>query len=327
MNLAKLENKLEKASKNMVEKELKRMKATMDAAEMKTGPSANFRTSSDFTPGEVEDAVRQKIFKIREKIKGIIIATVKKIEDRHDFSIKINGDELVMMSESKRNEWNQLFDSTKETNVSIESIVMAVKAFLKINDSLIETAEKEENLKKKRTMYATQAVLVYELSSIIIEMLDSVLNTGGIEKLRNLYHERMKEIDEKEMRIRQYYRWYKDSSRKMSDGWLNALEGIRNAWESEVRSILKDQENWIVAWKNQRKTFERICREASIQLDVLEETFIAHKVVESMKSLKEVVEIKDIPLLHLDKELALTLIGGAQTAGGETEDESAALTP
>lgn len=325
-NLSGLESKLEEAAKNLVEKNLKEMKHSLDSADLEHGPSAGFRISPDLMIGGAKDAVRQKIAKIRKNIKAIVITAALNIEKGYDFSIKISEDELVM-SENQKKKMKKFADSIRNTNVSVKSIVMTVNILLGINDSLIDAAEKEENTEKKRIMYATQAVLVYELSSILKDMLDS-LGTRDIDELRNIFNEEMNEISKIENRIKQLVDseddpQYKKLLEKRADDWLSALNITRNNWNG-VLSILNDQEDWIESWKKSKKRFDTISKEASIQLDVIERIHIVSKVMETIESLREVMAKTDIPLLHLDKETALALIG-MQPFGGDIEGESKKL--
>ena len=150
-------------------------------------------------------------------------------------------------------------------------------------------------------------------------MIDN-LSSQGIEELRQIHKEEQDDI----ISLKKQIEKIEDDSQ--TKGWLNALDEVQNHW-GKVLSVLQRQDDKIQEFTNHKKRFERIRQKAAMQIKVLEKTRVIKEVYSSMEAIHTIVQIQDIPLLRLDKEEILTLIGGGNLEGEGTADKNVPLKP
>ena len=306
--LSDLEKELKQAAGNIIKSDLKDIHETLS--------HSKYNITADLKISAIPSNARKEISDIQERIRAMIIATARKIEDSHDIKIKIDEEGIEVSSQNKE-QIDRISTATKKTNISLSSYAFAVEYFVNMNKSLIGVAKAEKDKKKKLGIYIKQAIYVYELSEVIISMIDN-LSSQGIEELRQIHKEEQYDIISMEEKIKEMD---DDSQAK---GWLNALDQVQNHWV-KVLSVLEKQETKTEEFANHKERFERIRQKAAMQIKVLEKTRVIKEVYMSMEAIHNIVQIQDIPLLRLDKEEILTLIGGGDLEGEGTADKKVPL--
>lgn len=296
-----LENELEKATeelthaaKNVTMKKLKNVEDLLS----KGGWDID---TDDWAIISVDNQVREDIAEIQKNIKNLFLATAKKLEEKDEIEIRVD-DSGIGLSKGQNEKIKRLSESKEKTNITIGSQAMAIKVLLKINEDLISLAKAEKDRKKKKHMYLTQAIFVYELSSITIDMIDH-LKKHGIEDLRTLYKEEMEDMAKME---NEFNKMVEEDDDQQAKNWLEALDAIREEWNM-LLGFLNKQENWIKNIKESKQKFEKITKKAVLQISLLEKGIIAEKVMDQITAVKSVLEIEDIPLLRLGGEEAISL--------------------
>ncbi len=265
----------------------------------------------------VNETVREKITEIQTSIKNLFIATAVEIEKEDEIVITVD-DSGIGLSKRQKEKKRRLSESKNQINLSIRSQAMAIQVLLKINDDLIALAEQEEKTKKKQNMYLTQAVYVYELSSIVVDMIDN-LSIHGIEDLHNLYKETMDEVSKMEV---DFNKMVEEDNDEEAKNWLKALDVLRGQWNM-LLSFLDKQEDWIENLKKAKKKFEKITKKAVYQIQLLEMGIVAEKVMEQIEAVKTILEIENIPLLRLGRDEAISLF--TVMPSGDLKDTSIKL--
>ncbi len=309
-NLSEIEKELKQAAENIMKSDLENIQDTL--------VSGGYNITSDLKISAIPSKNREDILHVQNRIKAMIIATAQKIEDGHDFKIEID-DKKIGVTEQRKEQAERISTATKETNISLSSYGFAVEYFVNMNKSLIDTAKNEKDKKKKLRLYIKQAIYVYELSSIIIDIIDN-LGSHGIEELRQIHREEQDDIINLKKQIE------KMEDDPQTKGWLNALDEVQNHW-GKVLSVLKKQDDRVREFTDHKQRFERIRQKAAMQIKVLEKTGIIKEVYSSMEAIHSLVKIQDIPLLRLDKEEVLTLIGGGSLEGEGTAGKKVQLKP
>lgn len=267
----------------------------------------------------VSESARERIAEIQTEIKQLFIATAEKFEEKMDEEGKGYSPSGIGLPEGQKEKIRRISESKNQTNITIGSQAMAIKVLLKVNDDLIALARQEEDREKKKDMYLKQAVFVYELSSITIDMINN-LSTHGIEDLRNLYKEQMEEFAEMETEFNKMVEVDNDQQAK---DWLGALDVLRKQWNT-LFSFIGKQEDWIKKLKEEKGKFEDISKKAIIQIKLLLSGIIAEKIMEQIASVQAVLDVNDIPLLVLGENETFSLFT-MPPSGKDFEDRSIKL--
>lgn len=250
----------------------------------------------------VSESARERIAEIQTEIKQLFIATAEKFEKKMDEEGKGYSPSGIGLPEGQKEKIRRMSESKNQTNITIGSQAMAIKVLLKVNDDLIALARQEEDREKKKDMYLKQAIFVYELSSITIDMINN-LSTHGIEDLRNLYKEQMEEFAEMETEFNKMVEVDNDQQAK---DWLGALDVLREQWNT-LFSFIGKQEDWIKKLKESKEKFENISKKAVIQIKLLLSGIIAEKIMEQIAAVQAVLDVNNIPLLVLGENETFSL--------------------
>jgi hypothetical protein len=267
----------------------------------------------------VSEEIREKIAEIQTGIKDLFIATALSIEEEENIEIKVDNSGIGL-SKKEAEKRNKMFESNKDSTTTIRSRAMAIKVLYRINEDLIAVAKQEEDPKKKSNMYLTQAVFVYELSSIIMGMIDN-LSATSIEDLRNIYKDQMEEISNMETEAKKMVE--KNENDQQAKDWLGALDVLREKWNIFL-STLGKQEDWIKKLKDSKEKFEGIAKKAVYQIKMLEMKTFVEELSEEIEGIVSVLEIENIEILPLGRD-DINALFAVQPMGKDFEDKSIKL--
>lgn len=276
----------------------------------------------------VSEEIREKIAKTRTGIKDLFIATALSIEEEWNIEIRVDNSGIEIskeksklgISEKEAKKRTKMIETNKVSSITIRSQALAIKVLYGINEDLIAVAKQEEDPKKKSNMYLTQAVFVYELSSIIIDMIDN-LSTTSIEDLRNIYKDQMEEISKMETEANKMVE--KNKNDQQARNWLGALDVLREKWNMFL-STLGKQEDWIKKLKESKEKFEEITRKAVYQIKMLEIKAFVEELSEEIKGIVSVLEIENIEILPLGRD-EINALFTVQLMGNDFKDTSIKL--
>lgn len=306
-NTSKIESDLKQTAEKMMESDLNSIHKIL--------LSEGYNITSDLNISAIPSKTREEIVEIQKKMKYLIFATAKKIEDGHDFKIRIDEDGIGV-TEDQNKQAGRISDAIKTTNISLSSYGIAVNYFIDMNKPLIDAANNEKDDRKKLKLFIKQAIYVYELSAVIIDMIEN-LSTQGIEDLRQIHKEESDDIANMKKNIKEM------GDDPQSENWLKALDAVEVVWERVLLDV-EGQEGNIEDFNAHKEKFENIKKRAAMQIKVLEKTQIAKGVFDSIAAIKTVIEIPDIILLRLGEEEIRTLIGSTLIGEG-TRDKNVQL--
>lgn len=312
---SKLEQKSEEltqAAKNVAIKKLEKIEDFLS----KGGWDIN---TEDWKIIPVNEEIRDEIAKIQTGIKDLFIATALSIEEEENIEIQVDNSGIGL-SKKEAEKRSKMFESNKDITTTIRSQAMAIKVLCRINEDLIAVAKQEENPKKKSKNYLTQAVFVYELSSIIIGMIDN-LSTTSIEDLRNIYKDQMEEISKMETEAKKMVERNKND--QQAKDWLGALDVLREKWNIFLSSLGK-QEDWIKKLKESKEKFEEITKKAVYQIRMLEMKSFVEKLTDEIEGIVSVLKIENIEILPLGRD-DINALFSVQPMGRDFEDTSIKL--
>ena len=267
----------------------------------------------------VSEEIREEIAKIQTSIKDLFIATALSIEEEESIEIQVDNSGIGL-SKKEAEKRNEMFKSNKNSTTTIRSRAMAIKVLYGINEDLIAVAKQEEDPKKKSNMYLTQAVFVYELSSIIIGMIDNI-STTSIDDLRYIYKDQMEEISKMETEAKKMVE--KNKNDQQAKDWLGGLDALRERWNIFLSSLGK-QEDWIKKLTESKEKFEEIAKKAVYQIKMLEMKSFVEKLSEEIEGIVSVLEIENIEILPLGRD-DINALFAVQPMGKDFEDKSIKL--
>jgi len=300
-----VESEIAGTAKRLVMRELKEIKSSL----------ADGGWDIDEKSGKlisVSDEVKAKIADIQEKIKTIFLVAARRIEQNKTVAITVK-DSGIGIPQSQKERSKKHAEARKSSNISINSRIIALKILYGTNRDLINFAEREENLQKKRDWYLTQAIFAYELGSVVIQMIDT-LSTHDIVALREVHKEEMKVLADLEEYYQSLAKGDDKKTKHHAEGALQALEYSRKRWDYELQRIGK-KDDWITDLKAQRKTFEEFIILVVNQVKLISLGSTLDKITERMDAITTVLKL-DVPdILYVDDALfSAPMSGDIETA-------------
>ncbi len=298
--ISELQKKIEKKTEDLTQ-------ATKNATMKKLGEIETHLAEGGWDIDEgsqklipASEMAREKIAEIQTNIKNLFIVTAQEIEQGNSVTVTVDrrGIGLPVSAKKRRKKY---LESRTRSNISIKSQAMAIKVLYGINNNLIESAEREENMDKKLDWYLTQALFAHELSSVVIQMIDN-LSTSDIADLRKVYDEEMSDLSKMEAIAKKKSEGNNDLVKKQAVGWLRSIEAIRGKWGQVLEGIGK-QEDWVKNLKAKKKEFEGFAETAAFQAVLLTKGIIVEDVGNQMEAVRDVLAFDTPPILYLDMDL------------------------
>lgn len=308
-------NRLKKVSQEEMKNSLNNMRQNINNI---TG--SHYATTDDILKmSEIEDEARRRIQGYKEGIKRMILETASAIEDNREVKVtEISGSYFTEVTERQASTLKEAFS---RNSISLRSLSLSIQMYCELSKDQYNKATNEQDPDKKYKLYIEYTAFVYELSAIVIELIED-FRIEGIAELNNIHRNRKIEVDKikdqiKDQRFIQKQRLDKneiteDDFSKSNDNynnWEKALEASLNHWDN-IFAILSDQEKWADNICGKLNHFKNLKMDAGIQLAVLRETMITKGFLEHLSGLQKIVEVAaKVPLLPLDESIVYQLIG------------------
>jgi len=286
--------------------------------------SSHIRTFSD-----IDSHIKNEINSMRHEIKSLIIRVALEIEINNDSSGKLGIDDSgnVYYNSNKKlpkdtnDKQEKLLKANLQNSVSVRSIELAVRLLANINSELIEQGKNAKTAKEKEKIYMKQAIYVYEMSDMLLELLNKI-NLDGAGVIYSIYNEakrkskkRISDIDEEKKKVdslvqkgmmsqetgtkeKESYRLIQQASQKSLEVWDEILKKIGN------------QEKFLAHLKQQKELIEFKRKKALFQLEALRDIRTVREVKDTIGSLDKLVDsVSSLELLVLDEYTVQQLLG------------------
>lgn len=324
--------RLRKTGQQMVLEELKSIRSEIISAGNQVDQNGQFWISPQLPRfGTIDALVSERIDARKKAIRRIILETAREIELKRNPTLTFEGTQVEVASNQQQIA-QKLDSAIRKNNVSINSLSLAIKMVVGISAELHQAAISETNGKRKYDLYVEYTALVYELSSLLVEVLEN-FNQEGADEVQTLYKNRNRSIDmlkeDLNERIQDYEQDLKENKitkeefeQKKShfSGYLEALDTSLDAWK-KILAVMENQKQWADQITSKVEAFEDLQKDSELQLRVLKELGIVKEIREVIKGLEELANIAEVPLLKLDKEIALQLLG-LKSPSMQTDGES-----
>jgi len=312
--------KLEQIGNDVVQGQYFSIRSDMKEACKLIGKDGRYIVSTDFfLLRNVDEKIKAKIDRRKKAIKEIIWTTAADIEAKRNTGITFNGKEFNL-SGQKTKQIELLNQAIQNNSISLRSLSIAIKGFVSTSTLLYENALTEKDPNTKSDLYIEYTAFAYELSSIVIELLEN-FSREGINDLNNLYNERKIEVDRLKGRINNMKEKNKrylseglideqkyQSKIKGYDNYIEALDATLTGWQ-KIFVILDKQEAWAKKLKSKTRIFKDLRDEAGLQLDILAEVKTTMTILSNIKDIEEISEVAEVPLLPINANLVQDLLG------------------
>lgn len=323
----KVRNALEQVVKKQIDELHDKANSTGSANEQNiegTVLSTHIRNFSDI-PKNIDDEIQQ----IREQIRKLIrlMATDIEIHAGNSGSLEIDAGgrivykpnpELPRALNEKR---ERLLRANMDNSVSVRSAALAVRLLAGINDQLKAQANKAQSRQEKERIYMLQAIYVYEMADITLELLDG-LSLEGKETIDNMHRDAQQRVSSRVADIEVQL----DKARQLQQQGLltteqfdkeaqtyglmrMANEQSLDAWKDLLSTIGK-QQDFIDNLKQKKELIVYKRDKARVQLETLRDIRQVAELPDAIGSLDDLVaSVADLDLLVLDENTVLNLLG------------------
>lgn len=215
-----------------------------------------------------------------------------------------------------------LLEANLKNNVSVRSAYLALSLLGGINNEIIAKAKEAKGRKEKEKLYMKQAVFVYEISDIVLSLLND-LTLDGKNSITTLHGEaktrvaaNLKNIDVQKEKARQL-KSKGILSQSELDKELDALslmgkasERSLDAWKGILDKI-GSQEKFLENLKQKKDLIEYKQSKAKLQIETLRDLRGVASLRDSIGAIDDLVSAVDqLDLLVLDDNAVTQLLGG-----------------
>ncbi len=288
--------------------------------------SSQIRTFSDI-PKNIDNEINI----IKEQTRLLIKKIALDIEINREgtsgvLSLDGNGHILYKPNPNLPEELNrkrkELLESGLKNNVSIRSASLALRLLVGINGQLVEQALVAKDRKLKERLYMTQAIYVYEISDIVLSLLDS-LSLDGVGIINKLHADAKSRVSTNIGNISKQKEMAKKLkvdgllSQENLDKELSSLDLIEkantkslNVWKNMLGKV-GNQQTYLNGLKKKREIIAYKQSKAKIQIETLRDLRGAASLRDSIGSIDDIIDAVDqLDLLVLDEKAVTDLLGG-----------------
>lgn len=311
----KIRDKYAKFGAKAVEDEIKHIREVTRVGANSIGRDGEFMVSTDLIQlRQISDEVKARIEGRKKAIKNIIGAAARDIENERRTRITLNENGRFSHTVER------LDDAIYENNISMRSLSVAINMIVELSKGLYEEAQTEVDRDRKYDLSVEYTAFVYELSSIVIEILEN-FESNGVTELNQLFSEQKNAHDRIRGRIKNFESRDKkllskgvitkeelQQNKKRFSDYIAALDVVMTEW-GNIMSLLEEQNNWVTSLKGKTERLRKQRDDAGLQLEILSVLRNTMGVLEYLQGVEAVIDIAELPLLEIDAELAYQLLG------------------
>ena len=330
------EQKAREALSKIVSEQIEQIKETANTTGSKNEKnlkgyvlSSQIRTFSDI-PKNIDGEINTIKTHIQLLIKQIALdieinregaSGVLSLDENGNISYKANPN----LPEELNTKRKELLESGLKNNVSIRSASLALRLLVGINKQLVEQALAAKDRKTKERLYMTQAIYVYEISDIVLSLLDSLSldGVGIIDKLHAGAKLRVATNINNINKQREMAAKLKLDgllTQENFDKELTSLDLIEKAntksldvWEKMLIKV-GSQQAYLDNLKKKREIIAYKQSKAKIQIETLRDLRGAASLRDSIGSIDDIIDAVDqLDLLVLDEKAVADLLGGYES--------------
>jgi hypothetical protein len=323
--------KVEKALDSIVKKQLNRIRDKSNSSGSDDEKNINgyvlsshIRSFSDIPKNidhEIEEIKEQTRLLIRRMAMDIEVSGgdsgILTVSD--DGEIHYEPNPKLPKNLNKKRE--SLLKANLKNSVSVRSAAMAIHLLANINEGLKSQAYKAKTRQQKEKVYILQAVYIYEMADITLELLNSLVLEGKpiIDKLHgeaksrvqariediNRQRVKAKNLEEEGLLTLKQFKGEENTYTLME----KANEQSLDAWNKLILTVGK-QQDFIANLKSKKGLIEYKRDKAKLQMETLRDLRQAAELRDAIGSLDDLVaSVSSLDLLVLDERTVRVLLG------------------
>lgn len=215
----------------------------------------------------------------------------------------------------------KLLEANMKNGVTVKSAVIALKMLSTINNGIIEKAKETNNRSAKQKLYMKQAIYVYEMSDIVLNLLDR-LTLDGSKTINELFADAKQREANRKTEVENSI---KDAKKLNEEGMMSqeklnkeveSLKLIEKASDMSIHAwddVLKLMENEKLFLENLKKKKALVAykqNKAKLQINTLRDIQSVSALKSMIGSIDELVDnIDQLDLLVLDEKTVSQLLG------------------
>jgi len=278
---------------------------------------------------DIPQNIDAEIKAIRERIRLLIRRVATDIEasggnsgtlslsEHGDIQYKSNPNLPTKLNQKRQ----QLMQANLKNSVSVRSAVLAINMLVGINDSLKQRASSAKTRQQKEQVYMTQAIYVYEMADIVLELFNN-LSLEGKNTIETLHKDAQTRVDQ---RISDIDQQLQKAQKLTQQGLLSpaqlqqeqhtyammrqANNQSLDSWKKLIQQ-LSDQQNFLDNLQKKKALIEHKRDKAKTQLETLRDLRQVAELKDTIGSLDDLVtSIGELDLLILDENTVRSLLG------------------
>jgi len=286
--------------------------------------STNIKTFSD-----ISKDVDTEIANMKEQLEILIKQVAQDIEIHNGVSgtLTLHSDGRIEYIPNKdlpkalNDKREKLLKSNLENSVSIRSASLAFSLLADINKEIKKNALKATTRKDKEGFYMKQAIFVYEMTDIVINLLDK-LTLSGKENIETIYKDskvklkaRISQIEKQQSKTKELVKsgdipksQLKPSLKRL-DAMINAQSRVLTTWEDVMKKVGK-QDQYLKKLKSKNKLLHYYKDNAKLQIETLRDFRALANLQDAIGSLDDLIDtVSSLDLLVLDDKTVSQLLG------------------
>ncbi|MEA3434354.1 MAG: hypothetical protein U9R13_07195 [Campylobacterota bacterium] len=216
----------------------------------------------------------------------------------------------------------KLLEADLQNSVSIRSAYLALNLLASVNNEIITQAKEARGRKAKEQLYMKQAIYVYEISDIVLTLLNE-LTLEGTNSIQQLHREAQDRVN---ANIKNIAKQKKKAKALKEQGIITALEldkelsSLTLIAEASKRSLhswkgilgkIGSQEQYLASLKLKKEFIAYKQNKAKIQIETLRDLRGVATLRDSIGAIDDLVSTVDqLDLLVLDEQVVTELLGG-----------------
>ncbi len=278
---------------------------------------------------DIPQQIDKDIENIKTTIRFLIrkVATDIELSEGRSGSLKVTqyGAVIYIPNKDLPQKLNQkkekLLKANLKNSVSVRSAAQALKLLTTINSDLKESAVNAKDRKDRERIFMTQAIFVYEMANITVEILDSV-TLDGTADLEELYSDTKSRVAARKNEVNKQLEKAKDLERK---GFMSAQQFSKEnetfnhilranqlsieTWE-ELMTSVKSQHGLLQKFKDRKELILFKRDQAKLQLETLRDIRQVAELKSTIGSLDDIAAaVSNLDLMTLDELTVRKLLG------------------
>ena len=260
---------------------------------------------------------REKVMQFREHIKQIIFGVAAELQEQKfkglDQEIKGAG-----LSKFQERRYISVRDAQKKLYASYDSVRESLNYIVEFNNEILKKIN-ETNGTKKSNLLLLNAIIVYELTDAIIELIEH-FQLNGKGTLRSINDQVIKELRAQKKHDEDLFVRASRGNSQIENGVKKSIEErdkireiVVKKWE-KIWEQVEELEKNISSARGYLSTLRLIRDNAKGQINILEVIGITQIVESNIRNFQEICTFTNIELAPLSKEDVFGLIGSGDRA-------------